>query len=55
MCFPPEIPVSVEGVNYTAAVVVGIFVVILLFWGVSGRVMFRGPKVDWEGLVRQAI
>lgn len=55
VCFPPEIPVSVEGVNYTAVVVVGIFAVILLFWAVSGRRTFKGPQVDWEGLVRQAI
>lgn len=55
VCFPPEIPVSVEGVNYTAVVVVGIFAIILLFWAVSGRRMFKGPQVDWEGLVRQAI
>lgn len=55
VCFPPAIPVSVGDVNYTAAVVVGVFAVILLFWGVSGRRMFKGPRVDWEGLARQAI
>ncbi|RDW93098.1 uncharacterized protein DSM5745_00420 [Aspergillus mulundensis] len=52
VCFPPRLPVSVESANYTPAVVVGIFGIIVLFWVVSGRKMFTGPSVDWEGLRR---
>ncbi|KAL4753179.1 hypothetical protein BDW72DRAFT_210674 [Aspergillus terricola var. indicus] len=50
VCFPPEIPVNLASANYTPAVVVGIFGLILLFWGLSGRKMFEGPRVDWERL-----
>ncbi|KAL4903419.1 hypothetical protein BDW74DRAFT_168947 [Aspergillus multicolor] len=50
VCFPPRLPVSIESANYTPAVVVGIFAIVVLFWGVSGRKMFTGPRVDWEGL-----
>ncbi|KAL3434919.1 amino acid permease-domain-containing protein [Aspergillus tetrazonus] len=50
VCFPPEIPVNLASANYTPAVVVGIFGLILLFWGLGGREMFKGPQVDWEGL-----
>ncbi|KAL4918505.1 amino acid/polyamine transporter I [Aspergillus aurantiobrunneus] len=50
VCFPTEMPVRAGNVNYTAAVVVGIFAAIVLFWGISGRKTFRGPAVDWEGI-----
>ncbi|KAL4964410.1 amino acid/polyamine transporter I [Aspergillus stella-maris] len=50
VCFPPQRPVSTGNANYTPAVVVGIFGVIACFWGVSGRRVFTGPRVDWEGL-----
>ncbi|KAL4939267.1 hypothetical protein BDV06DRAFT_225179 [Aspergillus oleicola] len=50
VCLPPQRPVSVGNANYTPAVVVGIFGVIVLFWLLSGRRMFTGPRVDWEGL-----
>ncbi|KAL4929652.1 amino acid permease-domain-containing protein [Aspergillus undulatus] len=46
--FPPKLPVSVGNANYTPPVVVGIFGVIVLFWGISGRRTFTGPVgVDW--------
>lgn len=41
---------NLASANYTPAVVVGIFGLILLFWGLGGRMMFKGPQVDWEGL-----
>jgi choline transport protein len=50
VCLPPEIPVNLASANYTPAVAVGIFGLILLFWGLGGRKMFEGPQVDWEGL-----
>ncbi|KAL4991693.1 amino acid/polyamine transporter I [Aspergillus falconensis] len=50
VCFPTHIPVDVASANYTPAVVVGIFGLIVLFWGLNGRKMFEGPRVDWEGL-----
>ncbi|KAL5047364.1 hypothetical protein BDW71DRAFT_196810 [Aspergillus fruticulosus] len=50
VCFPTHIPVDVASANYTPAVVVGIFGLIVLFWGLNGRKMFEGPRVDWEEL-----
>ncbi|KAL4742094.1 amino acid permease-domain-containing protein [Aspergillus similis] len=50
VCFPPEIPVDLASANYTPAVVVGIFGLIVLFWGLGGKKMFEGPRVEWEGL-----
>ncbi|KAL6237567.1 hypothetical protein BDW75DRAFT_248819 [Aspergillus navahoensis] len=50
VCFPPHVPVHVASANYTPAVVVGTFGLIVLFWGLGGRKMFEGPRVDWEGL-----
>ncbi|KAL4952139.1 amino acid/polyamine transporter I [Aspergillus filifer] len=51
VCFPPQRrPVRTSNANYTPAVVVGIFGVIVLFWFISGRRCFLGPRVDWEGL-----
>ncbi|KAL4977069.1 amino acid/polyamine transporter I [Aspergillus desertorum] len=48
--FPPEIPVDVASANYTPAVAVWVFILIVLFWGLGGRKMFEVPGIDWEGL-----
>ncbi|MCJ1279557.1 hypothetical protein MMC21_007381 [Puttea exsequens] len=49
ICFPPQRPVSVANMNYTPVILVGLFAVILGFWGTVGR-RFEGPRIDWEGL-----
>ncbi|KAJ5722624.1 amino acid/polyamine transporter I [Penicillium malachiteum] len=47
ICFPPELPISVDSMNYSAPILVGLFLVILGFWFTSGR-HFEGPRIDWE-------
>lgn len=48
VCFPPNLPVSVSSMNYSAPVLVGLFVVILGFWFSSSGRAFKGPDIDWE-------
>lgn len=49
ICFPPELPVTIQNANYTPAVLVGCYVMILGAWFAGGR-GFEGPKIDWEVL-----
>ncbi|KAI0449477.1 amino acid/polyamine transporter I [Xylaria acuta] len=45
---PPSLPVSVQTMNYTSVILVGLFVVILLQWYFDGKKKFEGPHIDWE-------
>lgn len=47
ICFPPQLPVTVNNMNYTPVILVGLFAVILGLWSVRGN-KFSGPKIDWE-------
>ncbi|KAL8902072.1 MAG: hypothetical protein Q9207_004897 [Kuettlingeria erythrocarpa] len=47
ICFPPELPVTVDNMNYTPVILVGLFLVILGFWYSRGH-QFTGPKINWE-------
>jgi choline transport protein len=47
VCFPPGLPVSVGSMNYTAPILIGLFLVILAFWFSIGKA-FEGPAIDWE-------
>ena len=49
ICFPPELPVTRQNINYTPMVLVGLSFVILGFWFTTGR-RFEGPKIDWDVL-----
>lgn len=47
ICFPPELPVTKDNINYTPAIIVGFCLAIVAAWYMIGR-NFRGPKIDWE-------
>ncbi|KAI4204342.1 MAG: hypothetical protein LQ346_001614 [Caloplaca aetnensis] len=47
ICFPPELPVTVDNMNYTPVILVGLFLVILGLWYSRGH-QFTGPKINWE-------
>ena len=49
ICFPPELPVTHQNINYTPVVLVALSLVILCFWFTMGH-RFKGPKIDWDML-----
>ncbi|KAK5049451.1 hypothetical protein LTR84_004380 [Exophiala bonariae] len=49
VCMPPGLPVTVESMNYTSIILVGLLVLIVIGWFVFGH-QFEGPKIDWEML-----
>ncbi|KAL8801713.1 MAG: hypothetical protein Q9182_004252 [Xanthomendoza sp. 2 TL-2023] len=49
ICFPPQLPVTVNNMNYTPVILAGLFGVIMGLWYTRGS-KFTGPKIDWEGL-----
>ncbi|KAK4499995.1 hypothetical protein PRZ48_008181 [Zasmidium cellare] len=50
ICFPPSLPVSVEAMNYTSVVLVGMVLIVLGLWVGVGRKKFQGPRISWEML-----
>ena len=49
ICFPPQLPVTQQNINYTPVVFVGLSSAILGYWFTAGH-QFEGPKIDWEVL-----
>ena len=49
VCFPPELPVTTQNINYTPVILVGFILAIIGGWFVGGK-HFQGPKIDWEVL-----
>ena len=47
VCFPPELPVTNQNINYTPVVLVALSIVIISFWFSMGH-RFEGPKIDWD-------
>ncbi|KAL8868219.1 MAG: hypothetical protein Q9174_005133, partial [Haloplaca sp. 1 TL-2023] len=47
ICFPPQLPVTTDNMNYTSVILVGLFGVIIGLWYTRGH-KFQGPKIDWE-------
>ncbi|KAJ5391469.1 hypothetical protein N7509_006959 [Penicillium cosmopolitanum] len=50
ICMPPNLPVSLQSMNYTPVILVGVFVIINSIWLFSGRASFEGPRIDWEAM-----
>ena len=50
ICFPSQLPVSQQNINYTPIVLIGMFITILTLWIVAGKQRFKGPKIDWDVL-----
>jgi choline transport protein len=46
ICFPYSLPVTVGSMNWSAPVLVGLFLIILIFWVLIGD-EFKGPDIDW--------
>ena len=49
ICFPPELPVTLQNFNYTPMVLTTLPLVILGFWFTMGH-RFEGPNIDWDVL-----
>ena len=49
ICFPPELPVTQQNINYTPVVLFGLSLAILGSWFTMGQ-KFEGPKIDWDVL-----
>jgi choline transport protein len=47
VCFPPTLPATVSSMNYTAPIIVGLFICIIICWFTIGK-RFKGPHIDWE-------
>ena len=54
VCFPPELPVTHQNINYNPIVLVALSLVILAFWFTMGH-QFQGPRIDWDVLQRVKI
>ncbi|KAI4115980.1 MAG: hypothetical protein LQ345_003519 [Seirophora villosa] len=50
ICFPPQLPVAADNMNYTPVILTGLFAVILGLWYTRGAKKFIGPQIDWEAL-----
>ncbi|KAJ5380098.1 uncharacterized protein N7496_002526 [Penicillium cataractarum] len=48
-CFPTNNPPTLSNMNYNAAVISGIFFIVLLCW-IERRRKFCGPAIDWDVL-----
>jgi choline transport protein len=49
VCMPPALPITVESMNYTSPILVGIVVIIVGGYFVFGK-HFEGPNIDWDML-----
>ena len=45
--FPPGLPVTVGTMNYSSVILVGLFLLIILFWFLIGK-RFEGPHINWH-------
>ncbi|KAJ5811222.1 Amino acid/polyamine transporter I [Penicillium robsamsonii] len=47
-CFPFVMPATVESMNYTSVITVGLMTLTALWWFVRGRTEYRGPHYSFE-------
>ena len=52
VCLPTSLPVEVDTMSYTSAVLVGLFATISVMWLIIGRTSFEGPHIDWPEMAR---
>lgn len=48
ICMPPALPVSMDSMNWTSVVVVGLSAIVVGLWFATGKRHFRGPVIDWD-------
>lgn len=47
-CFPLVLPVTVQNMNYTSVITVGLMALTAMWWAVRGRKDYRGPQYSME-------
>ncbi|KGO71707.1 Amino acid/polyamine transporter I [Penicillium italicum] len=53
-CFPLVLPATVQNMNYTSVIVVGLMVLTAFWWVIRGRRQYRGPQYSFEAAERLA-
>ena len=49
ICFPSELSITNQNINYTPVILVALFLVVLSFWFAMGH-RFEGPQIEWDVL-----
>jgi high-affinity Fe2+/Pb2+ permease len=50
-CFPAVMPVQANNMNYISVILVGYFLLAMVWWFIRGRKVFRGPQGGEDGYV----
>ncbi|KAJ5534387.1 hypothetical protein N7527_000641 [Penicillium freii] len=53
-CFPLVLPATVQNMNYTSVIVVGLMVLTAFWWVFRGRQQYHGPQYSFEAAERLA-
>lgn len=53
-CFPFVLPATVQNMNYTSVITVGLMVLTAVWWFVGGRRQYQGPHYSFEAAERLA-
>lgn len=53
-CFPLVLPATVQNMNYTSVIVVGLMVLTAFWWVFRGRRQYHGPQYSFEAAERLA-
>lgn len=53
-CFPLVLPATVQNMNYTSVIVVGLMVLTSFWWAFRGRHQYHGPQYSFEAAERLA-
>lgn len=53
-CFPFVLPATVQNMNYTSVIIVGLMVLTALWWLFRGRRKYHGPQYSFEAAERLA-
>jgi len=51
-CFPLVLPVTAQNMNYTSVIIVGLMVLVALWWLLSARRKYQGPQYSFEAAER---
>ncbi|QQK41302.1 Amino acid/polyamine transporter I [Penicillium digitatum] len=54
-CFPLVLPATVQNMNYTSVIVIGLMVLTAFWWVFHGRRRYHGPQYSFEAAERLAI
>jgi amino acid transporter len=51
-CFPLVMPATIQNMNYTSVITVGLMTLTALWWFIRGRSEYRGPQFSFEAAKR---